>query len=132
MKHKYALAACTWFQNTFGASIILSWSIPSVNITGHTKRGTVVGVGFVVFAAGNIISPHFFDSKDAPRFKPATTGLLVCYSWLILAPLCLAGFLHYRNKSRDRKGYIVADREEILAGFADQTDFENKGFRYIF
>jgi hypothetical protein len=47
LKHRYALVGCTWLQNVLGAPIILSWTLPAVNVAGHTKRSTVLGLYFV-------------------------------------------------------------------------------------
>jgi hypothetical protein len=46
-KHRYALVACCWLQNVLGAPIILGWTLPGVNTSGHTKRSTVIGLFFV-------------------------------------------------------------------------------------
>ncbi|KAH3671344.1 hypothetical protein OGAPHI_000567 [Ogataea philodendri] len=131
LSKKYSLAACCWIQNSFGASIILSWSLPSINLSGHTKKSAVLGFNFVLYAASNITSPHFFYGSDSPRYWRACIGLMICYGWLIACPIAFAGYLFLVNRSRDKKGYAVIDREEVLAGFEDKTDFENKGFRYL-
>ncbi len=47
IKHRYALVACCWLQNVLGAPIILGWTLPGLNVAGHTKRTTVVGLFFV-------------------------------------------------------------------------------------
>jgi hypothetical protein len=47
IKHRYALVGCCWLQNVLGAPIILGWTLPGVNTSGHTKRTTVIGLFFV-------------------------------------------------------------------------------------
>jgi hypothetical protein len=36
-----------WIQNVLGAPLVLSWTVPGLNVSGHTKRSFVLGVYFV-------------------------------------------------------------------------------------
>lgn len=46
-KYKYGLVACTWLQSCIAAPIAISWSLPVVNVSGHTKRSTTLGMVFM-------------------------------------------------------------------------------------
>lgn len=45
--HRYALVAMAWMQNVLGAPLVLNWTMPGLNIAGHTKRSFTIGVYFV-------------------------------------------------------------------------------------
>ena len=46
-QHRYNLVACAWVQNFLGSPVVLSWTLPVLNVAGHTKRATVVGLYFM-------------------------------------------------------------------------------------
>jgi Na+/melibiose symporter-like transporter len=129
---RYSLLACAWIQSALGSPIVLNWQIPGVNVSGHSKRTVVQAMQFAFFAAGNVIGPHLFFPREAPRYKSAIKGLLICY--------CIAMFLQavymvvcvVQNRRRDAKGYHAQTTEEAREGFEDRTDRENKHFRVNF
>jgi MFS family permease len=45
--YRYNLAACAWLQNIIGCPLILNWTLPSLNVSGHTKRTTAMGLYFL-------------------------------------------------------------------------------------
>ena len=131
IKHRYALVAMCWLQNVLGAPIILGWTLPGVNTAGHTKRTTVIGMFFCFYCAGNIIGPHLFLATEAPRYFTAIKGLLGTYCALIVFQAIYTPWCYMDNKARDKKGLHAARvEEELLEGFDDLTDKENKHFRY--
>jgi hypothetical protein len=46
-KYKYALVGCASLQSVIAAPVAISWALPVVNVAGHTKRSTVLGLVFV-------------------------------------------------------------------------------------
>lgn len=52
IEHRYALVAMCWLLNTIGSPIVLSWTVPGLNIAGHTKRSTIIGIYFICFVVG--------------------------------------------------------------------------------
>ncbi|KIX03614.1 uncharacterized protein Z518_07167 [Rhinocladiella mackenziei CBS 650.93] len=131
ISHRYALVACCWLQNVLGSPIVLGWTIPGVNVAGHTKRTTVVGLFFVFYCAGNITGPHLFLPSESPRYFTAIRGLLGTYCALVFFQVIYSTWCYFENKARDRKG-LHAERiqEELLEGFDDLTDKQNLHFRY--
>ncbi|KAL2421627.1 putative transporter [Exophiala dermatitidis] len=130
-KHRYALVACCWLQNVLGSPLVLGWTLPGVNVSGHTKRSTVMGMFFAIFCAGNIAGPHLFLATEVPRYFTAIKGLLGTYCALIVFQAIYTTWCIAENRRRDRKG-LHADRqeEELLEGFDDLTDRQNVHFRY--
>ncbi|EXJ65068.1 hypothetical protein A1O7_01408 [Cladophialophora yegresii CBS 114405] len=129
-KHRYALVGCTWLQNILGSPIILGWTVPGLNVAGHTKRTTVLGLLFVFYNAGNICGPHLFLPAEAPRYFTAIRALLATYCALIGLQVLYSIWCYFDNKARDRKGYHAQRTEELLEGFEDLTDKQNLHFRY--
>ncbi|GAM41564.1 hypothetical protein TCE0_042f14773 [Talaromyces pinophilus] len=107
LRHQLALTACAWLQPVAGVAIILSWTLVSSNIAGHTKRMFVNGLEFVLYATGNIIGVE-------------SAGILFTV---------LMGLWMWReNRRRDRNAGQQPKGAE--AGFLDHTDLENQAFRY--
>lgn len=52
IEQRLALTAMAWLQNVLGSPIILTWALSGVNVAGHTKRTTVLGVFFIMYCAG--------------------------------------------------------------------------------
>jgi hypothetical protein len=83
IEHRYALVAMCWIQNVLGSPVILNWTVPGINVAGHTKRTTVLGIYFVCYVVGNIIGPQMFRASEAPRYPTAIKGLLGTYCAII-------------------------------------------------
>lgn len=128
---RLTLTAMAWLQNVVGAPIILCWTLSGVNVGGHTKRTTTIGIFFVMYCAGNICSPHMFLASEAPRYHTAIKGLLGGYVALIVFTLSYWALCMWENKARDRKGERGHDLlQEGMEGFDDLTDKENHHFRF--
>jgi len=106
--------------------------LTSTNVAGSTKKVTVAVIETIAYTVGNIISPHTFQAKDAPRYLPAKISICIIY-FLITVDLYLIRWLAVReNRKRDEKkaglgeGYVVEKNHEFL----DLTDRQNSEFRY--
>jgi MFS transporter, ACS family, allantoate permease len=106
--------------------------LTSTNVAGSTKKVTVACIQTIAYTVGNIISPHTFQSKDAPRYLPAKISICIIY-FLITVDLYVIRWLAVReNKRRDKvreekgESYVVEKNHEFL----DLTDRENEEFRY--
>lgn len=128
LRHQLALTACAWLQPVAGVAIILSWTLVSSNIAGHTKRMFVNGLEFVLYATGNIIGPFLFQTREKPRYLSAIWALVGVESAGILFTFLMGLWMWRENRSRDRNAGQQPDGAE--AGFSDHTDLENKAFRY--
>lgn len=98
-------------------------SLVAANVAGHTKRTTANGVEFVFYAAGNIVGPFLFDSKEAPRYITAIKALAGLYGASIFFTAALAIIMLRCNRKRAKEDIpeIVGDEQ----GFMDRTDKEN-------
>lgn len=122
------LAACAWMLPITGLAIIMTWTIVAANMAGHTKRTFANGAQFTAYAAGNIISPFFFFPAEAPRYPTAIRALCGIYGAGIVSTTLLGFYMWRQNVLRSQLPVSEAAINE--AGFADYTDFENKGFKY--
>jgi len=135
LDHRWSLVGCAWLQGILGAPIILAWNLLATDIAGHTKRTVANGLWFAFYAAGNIVGASIFNTKEAPRYFSALTGLIVCYCGLIALAGFLWVFIWVENRRRDKsfgseETVRGAEEQAILDGFKDHTDKENRGFRY--
>ena len=71
------------------------------------------------------------NPAEAPYYKGATIGLLVGYGIKTGCHLALLAYMYFTNVARDKR-YGPANKEASNeAGMRDQTEFENKDFRYV-
>ncbi|KAI8719946.1 hypothetical protein NCS52_00438400 [Fusarium sp. LHS14.1] len=89
----------------------LALTLPMGNVSGHTKRLTVNATIFLAYCIANIIGPQIFITREAPHY---TTGYHA-----------ILGFERDRSEGMD----VIMNVEEQLG---DLTDYEKKGFRYIY
>ncbi|KAJ5987610.1 hypothetical protein N7451_011975 [Penicillium sp. IBT 35674x] len=135
LDHRWTLVGCAWLQYVVGAPVIVCWNILSTNVAGHTKRAFASGIWFTVYAGGNVAGANIFFAREAPRYKSALTGLLVCYAGMfVLSALAYVG-MRWANAQRNAAlatSEVPDDHNSraILDGFKDMTDMESKNFRY--
>ncbi|OJJ50264.1 hypothetical protein ASPZODRAFT_149629 [Penicilliopsis zonata CBS 506.65] len=130
IEHRYNLVACAWIQSFLGSPVVLNWTLPAMNVAGHTKRSTVLGLYFIFYCAGNIAGPHLFLANEAPRYMSAIKALETCYAACVVLQIIYTGTCWMQNRHRDRMGYHAQAEDEAREGFSDLTDMENKHFRY--
>ncbi|KAH0274814.1 MFS general substrate transporter, partial [Aureobasidium melanogenum] len=92
--------------------------------------GTILFVGYCV---GNIIGPQTFRDSEKPGYHSAYIAMLVGYVVKLGMVVVLYIYMYTANKKRDREAGNMSVEEERLAveqGMQDQTELDNKGFRY--
>lgn len=116
--------------------IPLGWTtilgLQASNVAGSTKKVTVAAIGTIGYTVGNIISPHTFQTRDAPHYLPAKISICILYFLITVDLYIMRLVLDRRNKKRDAEkaaqgdSYVVEKNHE----FFDLTDLQNKEFRY--
>lgn len=137
-----------WLVNSQSVGFTVSLVTISSNMAGYTHRSMASAMVFTAYCWGNFAGPFVVKESEAPNYRGATIGLLVGYSIKLGCHLLLLGkfqagrdaqestdfdraYLVTMNKRRDRK-YGPADKARSdEAGMQDQTEFENKDFRYV-
>lgn len=85
---------------------------------------------YIGYAVGNLIGPQTFRANQAPAYTGGVVAMIVCYCvciGLICAYWALCVFNNRRAKEQD--DHVETD-EGAIEFLLDQTDFEQKGFRY--
>ncbi|KAH8679284.1 major facilitator superfamily domain-containing protein [Ilyonectria robusta] len=106
--------------------------LQSSNVAGSTKKITVACIGTIAYTVGNIISPHTFQARDAPRYLPAKVSICIIYFLITVDLLVMRWVFDRRNKKRDQERVALGDAYQVEDNheFFDLTDLENREFRY--
>ncbi|KAJ5860665.1 uncharacterized protein N7529_007975 [Penicillium soppii] len=129
-----------WLVMAVSPAFPLMLSLAASNIAGFTKKSTVMAMIFLGYCAGNLSGPQFFISTEAPEYHTAYTTILVCYAITIGLVIAFRFYLMWENARRDTEQGVKIDPEEtrqvnlsegedVLQ--LDQTDQQNRSFRYI-
>ncbi|PCD44651.1 hypothetical protein AU210_000108 [Fusarium oxysporum f. sp. radicis-cucumerinum] len=129
-KRCYTAAACCLVPLVCSI-IIRALTLPMGNVSGHTKKLTVNATIFLAYCIANIIGPQVFRAAEAPHYSNGYNSILGFEATAICALLAYAGGCIVENRKRDKaEGTDVSVRVEDQLG--DLTDYEKKGFRYIY
>ncbi|CAI7666354.1 unnamed protein product [Penicillium palitans] len=137
---KLSRLAGFWLVMAVSPAFPLMLSLAASNIAGFTKKSTVMAMIFLGYCAGNLAGPQFFISEEAPNYHTAYTTILACYAITIALVIMFRFYLVWENARRDKEQGVKVDPEEdrrvnisadedVLQ--VDQTDKENRSFRYI-
>ncbi|KAJ5085197.1 major facilitator superfamily domain-containing protein [Penicillium argentinense] len=137
---KLARLAGFWLIMAVAPAFPLMLSLSSSNIAGFTKKSTVMAMIFLGYCAGNLAGPQFFIATEAPGYHTAYTTILVCFVITIALVVALRLYLAWENGRRDTEQGVHIDPEEkryvdlnadgtLLQ--VDETDLQNRSFRYI-
>ncbi|KAJ5498726.1 Major facilitator superfamily domain general substrate transporter [Penicillium expansum] len=125
----YSLLTCT-------VSYIMCMSMISSNIAGFTKKMTASVLIFVGYCVGQIITPQFFISSEAPTYPTGFRAYFVTASMMIVLQAVLMMYYLNENRRRDKRseGTVIVDegnQHHILeTDLMDLTDREQPNFRY--
>ncbi|RBR06745.1 hypothetical protein FVER53590_12597 [Fusarium verticillioides] len=137
---KLSRLAGFWLIMAVAPAFPLMLSLSASNIAGFTKKSTVMAMIFLGYCAGNLSGPQFFISTEAPGYHTAYTTIMVCYAITIALVVGIYFYLTWENRRRDNEQGVKRDPEEsqqvdltedgaLLQ--VDETDKQNKNFRYI-
>ncbi|RSL52976.1 hypothetical protein CEP54_010611 [Fusarium duplospermum] len=106
-------------------------SLPMANVAGHTKKLTVTASIFVAYYSAMIIGPQVFFQREAPHYSTGYNSLMGFEIGAITMLAAYAIGCKMENRIRDqREGTeVTLTTEEMLE---DKTDYEKRGFRYIY
>ncbi|KAM3075002.1 hypothetical protein ACMFMF_005686 [Clarireedia jacksonii] len=139
-----------YLTGPYNASFVLSLSVLTANVAGHTKKVLTNAALFVGFCVGNISGPFFYKTSQAPRYRLGIWSMIVAHLAQVILILGLRWLLKRENEMRDAMIRVVNGVEDGNAecgsndleerrrmdldrtAFADLTDRENLNFRYIY
>ena len=132
-KSQAAQLAGIYLVNGITAALIIVYQWTASNVAGHTKRVISVALISASFSVGNIIGPKTFEAKDAPQYIPAKITVLATQSAGAFMAVVLFAYYIWANKRKEALPmHSVVDVHGEEALWEDQTDKENKIFRYVY
>ncbi|KAH7133974.1 major facilitator superfamily domain-containing protein [Dactylonectria macrodidyma] len=130
--NSYGRLACLWVTFCYTAAGTLSMSVAIANTAGHTKKITTNAMLLIGYCIGNFIGPFFFKTEQAPLYPLGVGMMFFC---LGIQVLCLTGIwilLWSRNRSRADFHARATEERAWERGLLDETDLENKYFKYVY
>ncbi|KAH7385403.1 major facilitator superfamily domain-containing protein [Phaeosphaeria sp. MPI-PUGE-AT-0046c] len=122
---------CFWLVNAQSVGFTVSLTTISSNMAGYTHRSLASALVFTAYCWGNFAGPFVVKSSQAPRYEGATIGLLVGYAIKLSCHLGLLVYMFLVNRHRNKRYGPPNKEASHEAGMRDQTEFENKDFRYV-
>jgi hypothetical protein len=128
----------SYLTGSYQASFVLCLSLITSNTGGQSKKMIVSGMIWFGACIGNIASPFFYRSEQAPSYHLGIGSLLVanCIELALFFVFRYAFKWENRRKEKQREalraaGNTVADVLNATA-FTDMTDKENPNFEYVY
>ncbi|KAF6837195.1 allantoate permease [Colletotrichum plurivorum] len=120
-----------YFFYFFWGPYATALSLPMANVSGHTKKLTINATVFLAYCIANIVGPQIFIAKEAPNYS---TGYSAIMAFEVVAIACMAAYAAgcmIENRRRD-KGEGLNIEVSVDDQLGDLTDYEKRGFRYIY
>lgn len=127
---------CSYLTGSYQASFVISLSLAIGNTGGQSKKMIVSGMMWFGACVGNIASPFFYKSEQAPKYALGIGSLLVA-NFLELALFFMFRYAYkWENKRKEQIRVQMRQNGEVEAlnqtAFMDLTDKENPNFEYIY
>ncbi|TQN71859.1 putative transporter [Colletotrichum shisoi] len=112
----------------------LSMSVVTANTDVHTKKITTNAMLPIGHCLGNFVGPFFFRAEQAPGCPLGVAMMLFCVGVQIACPCGLRSLLWLRNRSRtaEHAGSREDEQQAYERGLLDETDLQNKYFKYVY
>ncbi|KAH8695596.1 major facilitator superfamily domain-containing protein [Talaromyces proteolyticus] len=129
---------CFYLTGSYQASFVLSLSLITSNTGGQSKKMIVSGMIWFGVCIGNIASPFFYKSNQAPTYRLGIGSLLVsnCIEFVLFFVFRYAFIWENRRKERARQALQDINREDGATlnwtAFTDLTDKQNPNFVYVY
>lgn len=128
----YGRLACLWISFSYTATWTLSMSVATANTAGHTKKITTNAMLLIGYCLGNFVGPFFFKTDQAPLYPLGVGMMFFCVAVQIVSLVAIWVLLWFRNKSRRDLHETSNERQAWERGLLDETDLENKYFKYVY
>ncbi|GIJ90107.1 hypothetical protein Asppvi_009057 [Aspergillus pseudoviridinutans] len=130
--NKWGRLVALWLCYFQGLGFSMSLTMVSSNVAGYTKKQVTAALLFTGYCVGNIIGPQTFKDSEAPGYRSAYIAMLVGYMVKLVSITALYVYMYLENKRRDRMSIEESDGDRgIENGMLDQTEIDNKQFRYV-
>ncbi|KAG4418625.1 hypothetical protein IFR04_008250 [Cadophora malorum] len=130
---------CFYLTGSYQASFVLSLSLVTSNTGGQSKKMIVSGMIWFGACVGNIVSPFFYKTEQAPKY-PLGIGSLLVANFIELALFFVFRYAFiWENKKKEKRraelresGVLEGDDNLNATAFGDMTDKENPNFEYVY
>lgn len=128
----------SYLTGSYQASFVITLSLVTSNTGGQSKKMIVSGMIWLGACIGNIASPFFYQSEQAPAYPLGIGSLLVanCLELMLFFILRYAFIWENRRKEKIRQELRERGSEDELmadsTAFADLTDKQNPNFVYVY
>uniref|UniRef100_A0A8H7N891 Major facilitator superfamily (MFS) profile domain-containing protein n=1 Tax=Bionectria ochroleuca TaxID=29856 RepID=A0A8H7N891_BIOOC len=128
---------CFYLTGSYQASFVISLSLITSNTGGQSKKMIVSGMIWFGACIGNIVSPFFYLTEQAPTYKLGIGSLLVANVIELALFFVFRYAFKWENKRKEKKRAelraqgISTDSLNATA-FTDMTDKENPNFEYVY
>ncbi|TVY30249.1 putative transporter [Lachnellula hyalina] len=130
-----ASLAGVYLMGFYNVSWVLMLSLQSSNTAGMTKKSFVSVSIAIFYAVGNIVGPQFFLTSQSPKYSLGIGAMLCCFAIMAATGILYGVLVFAENRRRDRV-FGIPERDRVAVGLAiedsDQTDGQNKEFRYVY
>ncbi|KXH43576.1 major facilitator superfamily transporter [Colletotrichum nymphaeae SA-01] len=129
---------CFYLTGSYQASFVISLSLITSNTGGQSKKMIVSGMIWFGACIGNIASPFFYKTNQAPSYHLGIGSLLVanCIELALFFVFRYAFIWENKRKEKQRDALRANDNytaDELNAtAFTDMTDKENPNFIYVY
>ncbi|KAL0264412.1 hypothetical protein SLS55_000362 [Diplodia seriata] len=115
---------------TYFGPYVVGIGLAQANTAGNTKKTVVFAILYIGYAVGNLIGPQTFRSDQAPAYTGGVVAMIVCYCVCIGLVCAYWALCAVQNKRSEEVEATSGSNEEAIELLLDQTDFEQKGFKY--
>ncbi|KAH8665250.1 major facilitator superfamily domain-containing protein [Tricladium varicosporioides] len=132
-QHRVARVAGACLASAFSANLPLVTSMVTSNITGFTKKSTVMSMVFIAYCTGRIVGPHFFLDSESPKYRTGMKTILAVFSCAAIIDIILRLYLMLENSRREKMRHVSGEETESSEpeDIKDLTDREDLNFRYM-
>ncbi|KAJ6149849.1 Major facilitator superfamily domain general substrate transporter [Penicillium samsonianum] len=129
---------CFYLTGSYQASFVISLSLITSNTGGQSKKMIVSGMIWFGACIGNIASPFFYKSEQAPAYPLGIGSLLVANCLELMLFFVLRYVFIWENRRKQEMRDELRERggeAELMAdstAFADLTDKQNPNFEYVY
>ena len=128
----------SYLTGSYQASFVICLSLITSNTGGQSKKMIVSGMIWFGACIGNIASPFFYKSSQAPSYHLGIGSLLVANCIELALFFIFRYSFIWENKRKERQRAALRESGGALAdqlnetAFTDMTDKENPNFEYVY
>ncbi|KAI8657049.1 MFS domain-containing protein [Fusarium sp. Ph1] len=130
--NSYGRLACLWVTFFYTASGTLNMSVATANTAGHTKKITTIAMLLIGYCLGNFVGPFFFRTEQEPWYPLGVGMMFFCIAAQVISLVGIWTLLWTRNRSRRAEHAPGNEEQAWRRGLLDETDLENKYFKYVY